>query len=101
MNRSTDRRNLTDVYSSSNNQEILMKSDYVTTLLSLARAECMRLGSKPATTVGYDELEKMVELVVKECADVAQGSVWANFPDSDVSATRVASRIKKHFGVEE
>lgn len=38
-------------------------------LLEQARAECFRFGSKPATTVGYDELEKFAELIVKDCAD--------------------------------
>lgn len=42
-------------------------------LLEQARAECFRFGSKPATTVGYDELEKFAELIVKDCASVVDG----------------------------
>lgn len=39
-------------------------------LLEQARMECMQEGSRPATTVTYDELEKFAELVAKECADL-------------------------------
>jgi hypothetical protein len=39
-------------------------------LLEQARTECRQLGSKPATTVGYDELEQFAELV--EAAAVAR-----------------------------
>ena len=62
-------------------------------LLEQARAECFRFGSKPATTVGYDELEKFAELIVRECAD---------YVDSAISDGGVDGRsLKEHFGVEE
>ena len=48
-----------------------MMNERIEQLLEQARAECFRFGSKPATTVGYDELEKFAELIVKECIDVA------------------------------
>ena len=57
-------------------------------LLEQARAECFRFGSKPATTVGYDELEKFAELIVRECIDVA-------FDRGDN-----VDYLKEHFGIE-
>jgi len=35
-------------------------------LLEQARAECFQFGSKPAITLGYDELEKFAELIVRD-----------------------------------
>jgi len=64
-------------------------------LLEQARAEeCFWVGSKPATTVGYDELEKFAELLVRECANVADraeenGCEW------------IGGNILIHFGVRE
>jgi hypothetical protein len=46
------------------------------------------LGSKPAITMTYDELEKLAELIVRECALQCRHN-----DDMD--------RIEKHFGVEE
>ena len=57
-------------------------------LLEQARAECFWVGSKPATTVGYDELEKFAELIVRECIDVA-------FHRGDN-----VDYLKEHFGFE-
>jgi hypothetical protein len=73
-------------------------------LLEQARAECFRFGSKPATTVGYDELEKFAELIVRECVEVC-GSVAAVKPgynDAAVADTAYlcGDQIKEHFGVE-
>ena len=45
------------------------------------------LGSKPATTITYDELEKFAELIVRECA----GQCLSDD----------CMRILNHFGVEE
>ena len=57
-------------------------------LAEQAKAESSQwLGSKPATTITYDELEKFAELIVRECMEVA------NIASSDL--------IKEHFGVEE
>jgi 3'-phosphoadenosine 5'-phosphosulfate sulfotransferase (PAPS reductase)/FAD synthetase len=33
------------------------------------------LGSKPATTITYDELEKFAELIVRECAGLCSDPV--------------------------
>ena len=47
------------------------------------------LGSKPATTITYDELYKFAELIVRECIIISQvGSI-------------TETRLKQHFGVEE
>ena len=47
------------------------------------------LGSKPAITMTYDELEKFAELIVRECANYA-------FSDDQEHKAML-----KHFGVEE
>ena len=68
-------------------------------LLEQARAECFRFGSKPATTVGYDELEIFAELIVEECLDILDDE---DDGSHDGRSVRIAAiRIKKHFGVEE
>jgi hypothetical protein len=77
-------------------------------LLEQARAECFQFGSKPATTVGYDELEKFAKLIVRECLE--QSSILANhYIDTHSEQEQVmllasiadcSSQIKKHFGVE-
>ena len=36
-------------------------------LLLKSREECFHIGSKSATTIGYDELEKFAELIIEEC----------------------------------
>jgi len=73
-----------------------MNERVVYKLLDQARAECFRMGSKPATTVGYDELEKLVELVVRECIDiVAAGGEFASRPK-----LRIVEKLQQHFGVE-
>jgi len=56
-------------------------------LLEQARAECFRFGSKPATTVGYDELEKFVELIVTETCKMLVGN----------NELRAATLVGKHF----
>ena len=48
------------------------------------------LGSKPATTITYDELEKFAELIVKECCQKLE----------DDGMVEVAIEMKQHFGVE-
>ena len=59
-------------------------------LAEQAKAESSQwLGSKPATTITYDELEKFAELIVRECIIISQvGSI-------------TETRLKQHFGVEE
>ena len=74
-------------------------------LLEQARAECFRFGSKPATTVGYDELEKFAELIVREClaqADTLRDSFESEGEDQQsLGAAWVGLAIARHFGVKE
>jgi len=75
--------------------------ELVAKLLDQARAECFSEGCKPATTVGYDELEKLVELVVQECADIAR-EVGTNTVPEDFALDKcyeIEDKIKQHFGV--
>ena len=54
-----------------------------------AKAESNQwLGSKPAITITYDELEKFAELIVRECAEIC---LEANDHKN----------ILRHFGVKE
>ena len=65
-------------------------------LLEQARAECFRFGSKPATTVGYDELEKFAELISKEYIEICRDM----FIVGSVSWNLLNEKLE-HFGVEE
>jgi len=67
-------------------------------LLEQARTECFRFGSKPATTVGYDELEKFAELIVKECLDIVNRHEYSYHEADPLWET--AQLIKQHFGIE-
>jgi hypothetical protein len=61
-------------------------------LAEQAKAESSQwLGSKPATTITYDELEKFAELIVGECIDVV-GKATAS-PNG-------YQALMKHFRVE-
>ena len=61
-------------------------------LAEQAKAESSQwLGSKPAITMTYDELEKFAELIVRECAYIAETA--EPYQSHDL--------ILKHFGVEE
>jgi hypothetical protein len=76
-----------------------MMNERIEQLLEQARAECFRFGSKPATTVGYDELEKFAELIVKECVRYFNEDYVRDF---DVLWREDLSKgMKEHFGVEE
>jgi hypothetical protein len=72
-------------------------------LLEQARTECRQPGSKPATTVGYDELEKLFELLVFECVN----AVMDGTKEGDHYAQRIEQHFDNgpggvlHFGVEE
>ena len=74
-------------------------------LLEQAKTESSQwLGSKPATTITYDELEKFAELIVREC--VAKCEVVANMATITNTSTKAtadscAIMIKQHFGVEQ
>ena len=79
-------------------------------LLEQARAECFRFGSKPATTVGYDELEKFAELIVRECIDKittydlvpGHSAKWEDIYDIHARLLQdLSEELKEHFGVEE
>ena len=64
-------------------------------LAEQAKAESSQwLGSKPAITMTYDELEKFAELIVRECAAV--GDSGDSLQDGGI-----ARMIKEHFGIEE
>ena len=85
-------------------------------LAEQAKAESSQwLGSKPAITITYDELEKFAELIVGECVNREQllGAIargWCSEKnshktmDSDLALAifdEVERQIKQHFGVEE
>jgi hypothetical protein len=56
------------------------------------------VGSKPATYMTYDELEKFAELIVKECAHaIAQHNAKSYQVSQPFSIEQV---LTKHFGVE-
>jgi len=69
-------------------------------LMEQAKAESSQwLGSKPATTITYDELEKFAELIVEECLDILEDE---DDGEIETRSVRIAAiRIKKLFGVEE
>jgi hypothetical protein len=47
--------------------------------------------------IGYDEIEAFAELIVKECAGVAEVSMPINsYPDDRLT---VKNNVLKHFGV--
>ena len=79
--------------------------EVVAKLLDQARAECFSEGCKPATTVGYDELEKLVELVVQECIGIVENCPpwYGDYRDQIENAFRghLVAKMKYHFGVAE
>jgi hypothetical protein len=48
-----------------------------------------------------DGLQKFAELIVKECAKVSEDDITDGDACCTNTAYRIASQIKKHFGVEE
>jgi hypothetical protein len=87
-------------------------------LAEQAKAESSQwLGSKPAITMTYDELEKFAELIVQECiaqceqvATAADAKSKSKFVTDDGrmlhegmwgGAKNCSGQIKQHFGVEE
>ena len=65
-------------------------------LAEQAKAESNQwLGSKPAITITYDELEKFAELIVRECIEVVKWTP-SQFPNGEC-----VKNIKEHFGVKE
>jgi hypothetical protein len=51
------------------------------------------LGSKPATTITYDELEKFAELIIQECADY----IRTNYDSWD--AEPLAFNMERDYGL--
>ena len=49
--------------------------------------------------IGYDEIEKFAELIVRECIEEFRGEVqhWYDWEVDD----EMLEQVKKHFGVEE
>jgi hypothetical protein len=87
-------------------------------LAEQAKAESSQwLGSKPAITMTYDELEKFAELIVQECiaqceqvATAADAKSKSKFVTDDGrmlhegmwgGAKNCSGQIKQHFGVRE
>jgi hypothetical protein len=75
-------------------------------LAEQAKAESNQwLGSKPAITITYDELEKFAELIVRECSNVIADDDLAKdcgtiMMDSYAKGMRYSAHlIKEHFGV--
>lgn len=63
-------------------------------LAEQAKAESNQwLGSKPAITMTYDELEKFAHLIIQECADIAS----INAHQYETPGTYVL----KHFGMKD
>ena len=46
------------------------------------------------------ELEKFVELIVRECAEVSENDVTDGDACCTNTADRIARQIRKHFGIE-
>ena len=47
-----------------------------------------------AVLIGYDEIEKFAELIVRECADICYNRDYTN-------GSAYGEAIEEHFGVEE
>jgi hypothetical protein len=74
--------------------ELLMQAreECVSKLIMQARAASF---SRPATTIAYDKIFRLTELIVRECLD------WCNAHSrDDGTAQKIAESIKKEFGVE-
>jgi hypothetical protein len=56
------------------------------------------VGSKPATYMTYDELEKFAELIVKDCLEIVNRHEYSYHEADPLWET--AQLIKEHFGVE-
>lgn len=65
-------------------------------LAEQARVECFKMGSKPGVTMGYDELEKFAELLLKDVAQFVEDKF--DFCGDEII---IAEKIREHFGVEE
>ena len=71
-------------------------------LMEQAKSESRQwLGSKPATTITYDELEKFAELIVRECVAICQDTDGEDNIDAKSGRQDCAVEIREHFGVAE
>ena len=71
-------------------------------LLQQAKKESSQwLGSKPATTMTYDELDKFAELIVRECVNEIHVADVGDLTGKGYYLDKVAEHIEKHFGVSE
>jgi hypothetical protein len=58
------------------------------------------LGSKPATTITYDELEKFAELIVAECLGIVDDAERGGSNEIWDNAVKFIRRdLQEHFGV--
>ena len=76
-------------------------------LFDQAKVECFNMGSKTATTVGYDELEKFAELIVEELVqrlrfegELATIQAFVGSIYKTAYMNEAANIVKQHFGVE-
>ena len=77
-------------------------NELIEKLFDQAKVECFKMGSKPATTVGYDELERFAELIVRECIDkISQEQGIAEQNWQCKNGVHICYELTKHFGVEE
>jgi hypothetical protein len=72
-------------------------------LAEQAKAESSQwLGSKPATTITYDELEKFAQLIVRECISIVDDAERGGSNDIWDNAVKFIRRdLQEHFGVKE
>jgi len=75
-------------------------------LLAQSRAECIGYGTKPATTVGYDELQRFAELIVEQCVNMCHDQALVESERGSVASVHkeraldeMGIKIAKHFGV--
>ena len=74
-----------------------MMNERIKEIAEQAKAESSQwLGSKPAITITYDELEKFAELIVQECQDRVEHYIR----DCGEIGSLPDTVIMKHFGVE-
>lgn len=79
-------------------------NEQIRQLLEQAKTESSQwFGSKPATTITYDELEKFAELIVGECADLLKKEAESSHDEGTETYNLLLKEskwMKKHFGVE-
>ena len=51
-----------------------------------------------AVLIGYDEIEKFAELIIRECIDLVEGYTKQR---THTTFYKAEEQIKQHFGVEE